>query len=177
MAIGEIGLDYYWDKSPKEKQQSALEDQLNLADELDLPVIIHNRESHDDMLNTLEQWVKGHDDRRQSNAGVMHSFSAPPAYAKRAIQAGFYLGFTGPITFKKAEETRQIAKETPTDRLLIETDGPFLTPQPYRGKRNEPAYVQYVNDKIAELHDLSPAEMGHITTNNAIHMFNLPINR
>ncbi len=145
VAIGEIGLDYYWDKSPQAIQQHALRSQLNLAAELDLPVIIHNRDSTADVLALLaDSPLVG-----RPNAGVLHSFSGDWAAAEVALAMGFYIGITGPVTFKKAEELRRIAAQLPLDRLLIETDAPFLTPQPYRGKRNEPAYVRYVAEAIA----------------------------
>ncbi len=170
VAIGEIGLDYYWDKSPKAVQQAAFVAQMQLADELDLPVIIHNRESSEDVISLM--WASPLVDK--PNAGVVHSFSAPALIAKKALDLGFYLGFTGPITYKKATELRSIASEVPIDRLLIETDAPFLSPTPKRGKRNEPAYVAYVADRLAALHQMPIEEFGRITTNNARRLFNLP---
>lgn len=174
IAIGEIGLDYHWDKSPKDKQHVAFEKQLELATELELPVIIHNREASDDVIDMLESWVATLPDSLKDRPGVLHSFSAPPEIAKRALAIGFYLGFTGPITFKKADDLRAIAKATPINRILVETDGPFLTPHPYRGKRNEPAYVQYMAEKLAELHEMSYDDMARQTTENAETLFNLP---
>lgn len=173
ISIGEIGLDYYWDKSPKDKQKTAFEQQLALASELELPVIIHNREASDDVMDILEAWATTLPDSLKDRPGVLHSFSAPPEIAERALAIGFYLGFTGPITFKKAENLRAIAKTVPLDRILVETDGPFLTPHPYRGKRNEPAYVQYMTEKLAELHDMSYEAMAHQTTQNATQLFGL----
>ncbi|MDQ7033394.1 MAG: TatD family hydrolase [Anaerolineae bacterium] len=124
VAIGEIGLDYHWDKSPKEKQISSFEAQLALAAKRDLPVIIHNREASDDIIRILEQWVKDLPASLKDRPGVLHSFSAPPEIAERALSIGFYLGFTGPITFKKAEGLRQIARSMPLDKILVETDAP-----------------------------------------------------
>jgi len=173
VSIGEIGLDYHWDKSPKDIQRRAFEQQLELASELELPVIIHNREASDDTMDVLEAWANGLPDSLQEHPGVMHSFSAPQDIADRALAIGFYLGFTGPITFKKAQELRDVAQTIPLVRILVETDGPFLTPQPYRGKRNEPAYVQYMTEKLAELHDISYEEMAQHTTDNAIRLFNM----
>ena len=173
IAIGEIGLDYHWDKSPKDRQRQAFEQQLELATELELPVIIHNREASDDVMDVLESWVTTLPDSLKDRPGVMHSFSAPPDIAERALAIGFYLGFTGPITFKKADDLRAIAKSTPLNRILVETDGPFLTPHPYRGKRNEPAYVQYMTEKLAELHDISYEAMAQHTTANAERLFKL----
>ncbi len=174
VAIGEIGLDYYWDKHPRKMQQQVFETQLNLAAQLELPVIIHNREASDDVLAVLEAWASTLQDSMRQRPGVLHSFSASADHAERALSLGFYLGFTGPLTFKKADELREIAKIVPRDRLLIETDGPFLTPVPYRGKRNEPAYVRYISDKLAELHCISSAEMNRQTTANAEQLFALP---
>ncbi|RMG85356.1 MAG: TatD family deoxyribonuclease [Chloroflexi bacterium] len=173
VAIGEIGLDYYWDKSPKQKQRWALESQLELAAKLELPVIIHNREASEDVMGILEAWANTLPKRLQERAGVLHSFSATMAIAERALAAGFYLGFTGPITFKKTDELRAIAAQIPLDRILVETDGPFLTPHPYRGKRNEPSYIPYIVEQLAQLHSISSEEMGQITTQNAQRLFKL----
>jgi TatD DNase family protein len=173
ISIGEIGLDYYWDKSPKDVQRKAFEQQLELATELELPVIIHNREASDDVMDVLESWVSTLPDSLKDRPGVLHSFSAPPEIADRALAIGFYLGFTGPITFKKADDLRAIAQTAPLNRILVETDGPFLTPHPYRGKRNEPAYVQYMTEKLAELHNNSYEQMAEHTTANAERLFNL----
>ncbi|MCB9460066.1 MAG: TatD family hydrolase [Anaerolineaceae bacterium] len=173
VAIGEIGLDYYWDKSPKAKQKDAFEAQLDLAAKLNLPVIIHNREASEDVIDILEAWAKSLEGALRERPGVMHSFSAPQQIAERAIAAGFYLGFTGPITFKKADELRSIAARVPLDKILVETDGPFLTPHPYRGKRNEPAYIPYIVDRLASLHQILVEEMAAITTTNAHRLFGL----
>ena len=173
VSIGEIGLDYYWDKSPKTAQKKAFEAQLQLASELELPVIIHNREASEDIMPILEEWVKSLPDSLKARPGVLHSFSAPKSIAERALEAGFYLGFTGPITFKKADDLRRIAAEVPLNRILVETDGPSLTPTPYRGKRNEPAYIPYMVDRLAGLKQISVEEMGEATTQNALRLFNL----
>ena len=171
VAIGEIGLDYYWDKSPKDQQFAAFEAQLELAAELELPVIIHNREASNDVLRVLESWVTDLPVSLKDHLGVLHSFSAPPEIAERALSIGFYLGFTGPLTFKKADELRSIARSMPQDRILVETDGPFLTPVPYRGKRNEPAYIPHIVDRLASLRQRSTDEMSTITTENAFRLF------
>jgi TatD DNase family protein len=173
VAIGEIGLDYHWDKSPVATQKRAFQSQLDLAARLKLPVIIHNREASHDVLPILEAWAGTLPDDLREGPGVLHSFSAPAEYARRALAAGFYLGFTGPLTFKKADDLRQIAREVPLDRVLIETDGPFLTPEPYRGKRNEPAYVYYVADRLAALHDMTTDAMADQTTANTARLFKL----
>jgi len=171
VAIGEIGLDYHWDKSPKEKQFVAFKSQLNLASELELPVIIHNREASEDVMHILEDWAQNLPDSINNRPGVLHSFSAPQKIAERVLARGFYLGFTGPITFKKADDLRQIAAIIPNDRILVETDAPFLTPQPYRGKRNEPSYIPYIVEKLAEIKSIGIDEMAVITTENAKRLF------
>ena len=174
VAIGEIGLDYYWDKSPHDTQKIAFKAQLALAAQLDLPVIIHNRDASDDVMTILEGWAATLPETLRQRSGVLHSFSGDMAIAERALAAGFYLGFTGPITFKKADETRRIAAAVPLDRLLVETDAPFLTPVPYRGKRNEPAYIPYMVERLASLKLVTPQEMAEATTQNAERLFRLP---
>lgn len=167
VAIGEIGLDYYWDKSPQTTQRWALRAQLKLAAELDLPVIIHNREASEDVVRVLaESPLAGH-----AGAGVLHSFSGDWGTAYAALQMGFYIGFTGPLTFRKAAELRWIAGRMPNDRILIETDAPFLTPEPHRGKRNEPAYVAHVAAQLAEVKGVPTAVIAQQTTNNALRLF------
>lgn len=174
IAIGEIGLDYYRDRSPKHKQMAAFEVQLELAARRELPVIIHNRDASDDVMAVLEQWVQTLPESLKVRPGVLHSFSAPQSIAERALEAGFYLGFTGPITFSKAEDLRKIARQVPLDRLLVETDGPFLTPEPYRGKRNKPEYIPYIVDRLAGLKSIATDDMAAITTGNALRLFRLP---
>ena len=181
VAIGEIGLDYYWNKSPREEQISILKEQLNLAAELELPVVIHSREKEDaehgpcaeDLIKILEEWVSGLRSRNEALAqkpGVLHSFSGSIESAKRAIELGFYIGVTGPITYKNAEKKRQVIVNLPLERLLIETDAPYLTPEPYRGKRNEPAFVIHIADKIAEIKSRTPQEVAAATTENAARL-------
>lgn len=174
VSIGEIGLDYHWDKSPKAQQFAAFKAQLALAAELNLPVIIHNREASEDVLAILENWTSGLTGPLKENPGVLHSFSAPPNIAERALAINFYLGFTGPITFKKSDDLRRIASQTPLDRMLLETDGPFLTPEPYRGKRNEPAYIPIIADRIASLKQISVEALAEATSANAQRLFRLP---
>jgi len=174
VAVGEIGLDYYWEKSPKAQQWRAFEAQLDLAAELELPAIIHNRDGCADLLRILEDWAPAAPASLRGRLGVLHSFSASFAIAERALALGFFLGFTGPITFKKADELRAVARRVPVERLLVETDGPFLAPQQRRGKRNEPAYVRFVNSRLAELHGLPAEEMARQTTLNAERLFALP---
>lgn len=169
IAIGEIGLDYYWDFSPPEKQQLAFEAQLELANAFNLPVIIHNRDAHEATLQTLKAWQPADPQR----AGVLHSFSGDVHHAEQAVAMGFYLGFTGPITYKKAETTRQIAAQIPLDRIVIETDSPYLTPEPHRGKRNTPAQVRLVAQRIAQVRNISEAEVAQSSTANALRLFNI----
>jgi TatD DNase family protein len=173
VAIGEIGLDYHWEFSPKADQFRALAAQLALAARLELPVILHNRESSDDLIAVLRDWTPTLPASLRDRPGVLHSFSAPPHIADEALRLGFYLGFTGPITYKNAEELRAIAARVPADRLLIETDGPYLTPQQHRGKRNEPAYVRFVADRLAALRLTSIEEIAAQTTANAERLFRL----
>jgi TatD DNase family protein len=170
VAIGEIGLDYYWKESPPATQQRAFAAQLALAADLGLPVIVHNREASADVIPLLAQSPLAGRER----AGVLHSFSADAATARAALDLNFYLGFTGPLTYKSAESLRTIAAAVPLDRLLVETDAPFLAPQAWRGQRNEPAYVVAVADRLAALHRLTSAEMATHTTRNAERLFNLP---
>lgn len=173
ISIGEIGLDYYWDKSPKSQQFRAFEAQLALARELELPVIIHNREASEDTLTILEKWAKDLPDSLKARPGVLHSFSGDVMIAKRALDIGFYLGFTGPITYKNADDMRRVAAITPLNRILVETDAPFLTPIPHRGKRNTPAYIPIMVDRLASLHNIPTEEMGRYTTENAVTLFKL----
>lgn len=167
VAIGEIGLDYYWDDAPKEDQHTAFSSQLSLASDLDLPAIIHNRESSEDIIRLLS----GSPLARQDGPGVLHSFSAEWSVAEAALEMGFYIGITGPVTFKKADDLRDIVARLPLDRIVVETDAPFLAPQQRRGKRNEPSFVAYIAQQIAALHDLSSKEIARITTANAKRLF------
>jgi TatD DNase family protein len=175
IAIGEIGLDYYRDKSPKGQQLAAFEAQLELARKRELPVIIHNRDASADVLHILEQWVQDLPPGLKNRPGVLHSFSASQAIADRALVLGFYLGFTGPITFNKAEDFRKIARSVPLDKILVETDAPFLTPEPYRGKfPNKPEYIPYIVDRLAGLKNIPTDAMAAATTENALRLFGLP---
>lgn len=169
VAIGEIGLDNYWDKTLPEVQHRAFALQLELAGECGLPAIVHNREAAADTLRLLVASPLAGRER----AGVLHSFAGDWALAERVLDLGFYIGFTGPLTYKKADSLRDVAGRAPLDRILIETDSPYQTPEPHRGKRNEPAYVRLVAERLAELRGLSPAEIGNITTANAHRLFGL----
>jgi TatD DNase family protein len=171
VAIGEIGLDYYWDKTPPETQHHALTQQVELAAELGLPVIIHNRDAGEDVVRLLSELVTRHSSLATPLCGVLHSFSADWPTAEAALAWGFYLGFTGPLTYKKADDLRAIAARAPLNRILIETDAPFLTPHPYRGKRNEPAHVRLVAQRLAEVRGLSFEGVAAATTANAGRLF------
>jgi TatD DNase family protein len=167
VAIGEIGLDYYREMAPGNVQRRAFRLQLGLAAELDLPVIVHNRQSDPDVLRMLAESPLS----ARARPGVLHSFSSSQSVAERAIELGYYLGFTGPVTFKKSDDLRAIAGKVPANRLLIETDAPFLAPQKYRGKRNEPAYVRLIAEQIAETRMLEFAEVAKMTTANTANLF------
>lgn len=167
VAIGEIGLDYYYDFSPKEKQLKAFRAQLDLALKVNLPVIIHNRESNEDIMKIIREY-KGTNLRAQ-----FHCFAGNEKDAKELIDLGHFISFTGNITFKKAESLREILKSISLDKLLLETDSPFLTPVPYRGKRNEPMNVLLVAEKIAEVHNASLEDVSRITNFNAYKLFGI----
>lgn len=167
VAIGEIGLDYYWDRSPKETQQRAFRQQLALAAELELPVIIHNRESDADVLRLLAASPLHGKER----PGVLHSFLSTWETAEAALEMGYYLGFTGPLTYAGNDELRAVVERAPTDRLLVETDAPFLSPQAHRGERNEPAYVRLIAAQMAKILGLKEATIAAMTTDNAACLF------
>jgi TatD DNase family protein len=181
VAVGEIGLDYYWVKEPAKRafQHEVLKKQLAFAAEAQKPVVIHMREENDawfgqtsmDLLDILIEWCSHLHGPLAEKPGVLHSFNGNLETARKALALNFYLGVTGPVTYKNAEEKRRIIRELPLERLLIETDAPFLTPVPHRGKRNEPAYVGHIADKIGEIHFKSPAEIAAITTANAVRLF------
>ena len=175
VAIGEIGLDFYRDRAPRELQSQIFKEQLGLAAELSLPVVIHSRQAEEDILEILEAWKKvlfASDSGLIEHPGVLHSFSGRQKEAKRAIQARFSIGVTGPVTYPSAHELRETLSSLNLEDLLIETDAPFLTPQAHRGERNEPAYVCFVAEKLAELFNLTPEFVALITTNNAGKIFN-----
>jgi TatD DNase family protein len=182
VAIGEIGLDYYWDAAPAPLQWKVLEEQLDLAARTQLPAVIHLREAGDaedgdcarDLLKILEKWatrLRVEKNPLEGRAGVLHSFSGSLQTAQKAIQMGFYIGFTGPITYKNAQSKREVAANLPLERILIETDAPYLAPVPQRGKRNEPAFVAHIADKIAEIHNITREQAQNITSANAKCLF------
>ncbi len=174
VAIGEIGLDFYRDHSPPDQQEKVLRAQLQLAAEAALPVILHNRDASAALLDILEEWVADLPSALQGRAGVLHSFSGDASVAERALKAGFYLGFSGPLTYPSAATLKEVAAQAPLDRILLETDGPFLTPIPFRGQRNEPAYLTYIAERLAVLRGISLAEVAAATTANAERLFALP---
>ncbi len=156
-AVGEIGLDYYRDRSPRALQRDIFRKQIELAAEVGLPVVIHNRKLLDDLWTELSAWQTRLTERHSALArhpGVLHSYDGDLTTAQQAIAQGFFIGISGPVTFKNAPERQKLVSELPLDHILIETDAPFLTPHPYRGRRNEPAYVALVAEKVAELHQL-----------------------
>jgi TatD DNase family protein len=154
VAIGEIGLDYHYDFSPRDVQHEVFREQVRLARELKLPVVIHTREASDDTLAIIRD--EGGGDVR----GVFHCFTGDRALARAALDLGFHLSFAGIVTFPKATELREVARDTPADRLLVETDSPYLAPVPHRGKRNEPSFVSRVVETIAEARSMAPTDCG-----------------
>lgn len=178
VAIGEIGLDYYWDKVAPDQQKQALRSQLALAAEVGLPVIIHSRESNDDVAAVIRRWVQSDDFRGSALAdrpfaGVLHAFSGDAALAEEAYGWGFVLSLGGPVTYKNARMLHELVPQLRRDRLMLETDAPFLTPHPHRGKRNEPAYVRLVCERMAELCGTTCAEIAASSTAVAARFFGL----
>ena len=169
LAIGEIGLDYYRDLSPRPVQRRAFADQLALAAELALPVVIHSREAHDDVLAALREWAG-----TEADTGVLHSYSAGPERLEEVLALGFFIGISGPVTFPKANRLRAVAAAAPLDRLLVETDCPYLTPKPHRGRRNEPAYVRYVAQAVACAREMPEEAVAQATADNARRLFGIP---
>lgn len=175
-AIGEIGLDYYRNLTDPEQQKMIFSAQLNLAQELSLPVIIHNRNSIQDLWPMLKEWVSN---LRNSNSkdhlahGVLHSFEGDVTLAEEAFNSGFYLGISGPITYKNAKKRREVISQIPLESLVLETDAPFLTPHPYRGQRNEPFYIPIIAREIASIKQMDIAEVQLITSQNAKKLFSL----
>jgi TatD DNase family protein len=157
VAIGEIGLDYYRDLSPRPQQRTAFEEQLALADRLDMPVIIHCRDAADDVMAVLHAW-QGSRTGSGAPVGVFHAFSGDLAMAEAVVDMGFLIGVGGPLTYKNARHLPDVAAGLPVEALVLETDAPYLTPHPFRGKRNEPAYVSLVAEKLADLRR-TPADL------------------
>lgn len=159
VAIGEIGLDYYWDENPpKDVQKEVFRKQMKLAEELQLPVVIHDREAHQDTLEIIKEYP--------TVTGVVHCFSGSVEFAKECIKLGYYIGFTGVVTFKNAKKVIQVAKEIPIDRILVETDCPYMSPEPNRGKRNRSDYIEYIINKISEIKEIEPDKANKIFNEN-----------
>lgn len=165
-AIGEIGLDYHYDDNPsREIQKQAFRKQMYLASELHLPVIIHDREAHEDTFEILKEF--------KDVNGEIHCFSGSVEFAKQCVNLGYYLGFTGVVTFKNAKKILEVIKSVPIDRILVETDCPYMTPEPFRGQRNKSNYVRYIIEKVAELREMTYQEMACRTILNAKELLSL----
>lgn len=167
VAIGEIGLDYHYDLSPRPVQKEVFLRQLDLARKTGLPFIVHEREAHADTLDIIRTAARG-------LQGVFHCFSGSVETAREYLNMGFYISVAGPVTFPKSLKTKEVARFVPLDRLLVETDSPYLTPHPYRGKRNEPAHVRLVAGEIAGLRNISLEELAAATSQNVRRLFSIP---
>jgi TatD DNase family protein len=166
VAIGEIGLDYYWDKEHKDIQKDIFIKQVKIANELNLPISVHDRDAHKDTFDILKEHNK-------TSKVVLHCFSGSVEFARECLKEGWYIAIGGVVTFKSAYKMQEVAKAVPLDRLLLETDAPYLTPVPFRGKENQPAYVKYVAMEIAKLREIPYEEVAEATTKNAKFVFNL----
>ena len=164
-AIGEIGLDYHYEDVPRAQQRVAFEKQLSLAEELDLPVIVHEREAHGDAMDILRAHPRA--------TGVFHCFSGSPEMAEELLKRGWYLGFDGPITYKNAKRAPEVAAVTPLERIVVETDAPYMAPVPMRGKRNDSRYLPYVIEKLAEWKGVTAEEMTRVTWENGRRLFRI----
>ena len=164
-AIGEIGLDYHYEDIPRELQKKAFIAQLELAREIGLPVIVHEREAHQDGMDIIRQF--------SDVTGVFHCYSGSAEMAKQLVDMGWYIGFTGVLTFKNARKAIEAAQAIPLDRIVIETDCPYMSPEPYRGKRNDPSRVLYVADKLAEIRGITPEEARAITLENGKRLYRI----
>ncbi|MCR2807186.1 TatD family hydrolase [Paenibacillus soyae] len=167
VAIGEIGLDYHWDTSPKDVQHRVFREQIQLARKVKKPIVIHNRDAHEDIVRILKE------ENAAEIGGVMHCFSGSWETAKQCLDMNFYISFGGPVTYKNARVPKEVLERVPMDRLLIETDSPYLTPHPFRGKRNESSYVAYVAEAAAEIKGKTVEEIAQITTENGKKCFGL----
>lgn len=165
-AIGEIGLDYYWEENPpREVQKKVFRQQMKLAEELNLPVVIHDRDAHGDTLDILKEFPKV--------TGVVHCFSGSVEFARECLKLGYYIGFTGVVTFKNAKKILEVAKDVPLDRMLVETDCPYMAPTPYRGKRNKSDYIEYIIEKLAEIKEIDPFEANKKINDNIVRLFKM----
>lgn len=164
IGIGEIGLDYYWDKSFKELQKEVFIKQIEFANQMNLPLNIHSREAHLDTLEIIKKYNK-------NSTAIMHCFSGSLEFARECIKEGIYIALGGVVTFKNAKKTKEVAKNIPLEYLLLETDDPYLAPVPFRGKENQPMYVKYVAEEIANLRGITPEEVAKTSTENAKKIF------
>jgi TatD DNase family protein len=167
VAIGEIGLDYHWDTSPKDVQDRVFREQIRLARKLNMPIVIHNRDAHHDIVQVLRE------EKAADVGGVMHCYSGSWETAKLCLDMNFHISFGGPVTFKNARQPKEVLEKVPLDRLLIETDAPYLTPHPFRGQRNESSHVKIVAETAAQIKGLTLEELAFATTQNAITLFGL----
>jgi len=166
VAVGEIGLDYYWDKSFNDIQKEVFVKQIRMANELNLPIVVHDREAHKDTFDILKK------ENKTSNV-LFHCFSGSVEFMRECVKEGWYIALGGVVTFKNAVKMKEVAKEVPLEKLMLETDSPYLTPVPYRGKPNKPSYVKYVAEEIAKLKDVDIETIIDATTTNAEEFFNL----
>jgi len=171
LGYGEIGLDYFKCYSSPENQRKQFRNQLTLAKELCLPIIIHDRDAHEDTLSILQQQSPF------DSGGVMHCFSGNYTFAEKILDLGLHISIPGIVTFKKSMELQEVARRIPLSSMLLETDGPFLAPEPWRGKRNEPLYVTYTAEKVAGLRDMDINELARITSRNSIELFHFPLDQ
>jgi TatD DNase family protein len=167
VAIGEIGLDYHWDTSPRDTQARVFREQIRLARKLGMPIVIHNRDAHKDVVDILGE------EQAADVGGIMHCFSGSWETAKLCLGLNFHISFGGPITFKNAKQPKEVLAQVPFDRLLLETDAPYLAPHPYRGKRNESSYIRLIAEVAAEIKGVSVDELIDITTANACRLFGI----
>jgi len=176
VAIGEVGLDYYWDYATPDQQKSVLLPQLELAGEFNLPLVIHNRDAEDDLGPILLKWQASLPAAHplKTRPGVMHSYTGPQELAQELAEVGFYFGIGGPVTYKNGKDKQALVAMLPHDKILLETDSPYLPPHPHRGKRNEPAYIPLIAAKVGEIWGMSAEEVGRITTANAKRLFDIP---
>jgi len=166
VAVGEIGLDYYWDKSFNDIQKEVFSKQIHLANRLNLPIVVHDREAHKDTFDILKA-------ENKNSKILFHCFSGSVEFMKECVKEGWYIAIGGVVTFKNAVKMKEVAKEVPLDKLVLETDSPYLTPVPFRGKPNRPAYVKYVAEEISKIRGISYDELADITSNNAESLFSI----
>lgn len=168
IAVGEIGLDYYWEENPpKEVQREVFRKQMKLAEELKLPVVIHDRDAHGDTLDIIKEFPKV--------KGIVHCFSGSSEFAKECIKLGYYIGIGGVVTFKNAKKIVEVVKDIPLDKILVETDAPYMAPTPNRGKRNKSDYIQYIIEQIANIKELDPKEVNMAVNNNFNRLMERPL--